>query len=267
MKYKCAGCTESGRKREKEDGKPYDSKTYAQSMKNGRKYMEMAPGGKYELHNAGCSTCISVLWDWSPPGVGDAFSKIIQKMKKGSYKMEYVDERATSQAAMNKGMTLEEFIKDKRAANAATPPQKHFRNFVNSMDRKKTATVPAAAVPAVTVPAATVPATAPTAKAATAPTANAATAPKDVKYLTVSTNAYKSAEVAADKTITALSQEMEKLRVAKNDHDRYPGNPIKKRAYDAAIADVEAAKRAMQEAENHRSAVFNAAAANSAAAP
>jgi hypothetical protein len=126
MKYKCAGCTESGRKREKEDGKPYDSKTYAQSMKNGRKYMEMAPGGKYELHNAGCSTCISVLWDWSPPGVGDAFSKIIQKMKKGSYKMEYVDERATSQAAMNKGMTLEEFIKDKRAANAATPPQKHL---------------------------------------------------------------------------------------------------------------------------------------------
>ena len=91
LKYKCAGCMESGKEREKIEGKPYEGHVYAQSMKNGRKYMEMAPGGRYEIHNAGCEKCISIMWDRSVRNpVTEAFSTIM----KGDPGITYVDLRS-----------------------------------------------------------------------------------------------------------------------------------------------------------------------------
>jgi len=51
--YQCAGCTESGTKREKNEGKKYSSRAWGNSMANGKKYMMEAPGGRYEIHNGG----------------------------------------------------------------------------------------------------------------------------------------------------------------------------------------------------------------------
>ena len=89
--YQCAGCEASGKEREKSEGKPYEGHVYGQSMKNGRKYMEMAPGGRYEIHNAGCSTCISIMWDRSVRNpVTETFSTIMQ----GVPGITYVDHRS-----------------------------------------------------------------------------------------------------------------------------------------------------------------------------
>ena len=74
----CMGCTESGMDREKKEGKKYSNAAYEGSMKKGRRYLEMAPGGRYEIHNAGRRGGISVLWDTSPPGVGEKFSTIMR---------------------------------------------------------------------------------------------------------------------------------------------------------------------------------------------
>lgn len=51
--YQCTGCTESGEKREKNEGKKYSSNSWKNSMENGKKYMMIAPGGRYEIHNGG----------------------------------------------------------------------------------------------------------------------------------------------------------------------------------------------------------------------
>jgi len=51
--YQCAGCTESGQKRETNEGKIYSSTAWGNSMANGRTYMMKAPGGMYEIHNGG----------------------------------------------------------------------------------------------------------------------------------------------------------------------------------------------------------------------
>jgi hypothetical protein len=51
--YKCMGCTKSGTKREKNEGKKYSSTAWENSMLNGRHHMMLAPGGKYEIHNGG----------------------------------------------------------------------------------------------------------------------------------------------------------------------------------------------------------------------
>ena len=89
--YQCAGCEASGKEREKSEGKPYEGHVYGQSMKNGQKYMEMAPGGRYEIHNAGCSTCISIMWDRSVRNpVTETFSTIMQ----GVPGIKYVDHRS-----------------------------------------------------------------------------------------------------------------------------------------------------------------------------
>lgn len=50
---KCYGCTESGQKREKNEGKKYSSTAWRHSLKNGRREMMKAPGGRYEIHNGG----------------------------------------------------------------------------------------------------------------------------------------------------------------------------------------------------------------------
>jgi hypothetical protein len=49
----CRGCVESGKKREKNEGKKYSSTTWGYSLKNGRREMMKAPGGRYEIHNGG----------------------------------------------------------------------------------------------------------------------------------------------------------------------------------------------------------------------
>jgi hypothetical protein len=94
MKYKCEGCDASGKGREGGEGKPYDGDTYAQSMKNGRKYMLLAPGGRYEIHNSGRRGGTSVMIDRSVRSeVVDTFS---EEMKKKD-DIVYVDERVISE--------------------------------------------------------------------------------------------------------------------------------------------------------------------------
>ena len=59
--YKCTGCTESGTKREKNEGKQYSNTAWGISMLNGRENMMNAPGGKYEIHNGGSTKSKSVI--------------------------------------------------------------------------------------------------------------------------------------------------------------------------------------------------------------
>jgi hypothetical protein len=122
LKYKCAGCMESGKKREKSEGKPYEGHVYKQSMKNGLKYMGLIPGGytigimglpingweyvglalggRYVIHNAGRPDGTSILWDYSAKAVdqsergktADRFSEIM-KSSAEKYKIRYVDKR------------------------------------------------------------------------------------------------------------------------------------------------------------------------------
>lgn len=100
--YACIGCEASGKMRETGEGKKYEGHVYAQSMKNGRKYMELAPGGRYEIHNAGRPGGMSVLWDRSPRTTVDSsrtasmdrFSEIMQASVKG---IQYVDARVVEE--------------------------------------------------------------------------------------------------------------------------------------------------------------------------
>jgi len=130
MKYKCEGCDASGKGREGGEGKPYDGDTYAQSMKNGRKYMLLAPGGRYEIHNSGRRGGTSVMIDRSVRSeVVDTFS---EEMKKKD-DIVYVDERVISEekraaksasrreAAEARSMPLKAIVEDARkAVDAAT---------------------------------------------------------------------------------------------------------------------------------------------------
>ena len=74
--------------------------------------MELAPGGRYEIHNAGRSGGVSVLWDRSVLGVGNRFSENIRKVPG----IQYVDARVTSQAGKETGQVLGEFLKERGAA-------------------------------------------------------------------------------------------------------------------------------------------------------
>ena len=51
--HKCVGCTESGTKREKDEGKKYSSGAWSNSYANGKIEFIKAPGGSYEIHNSG----------------------------------------------------------------------------------------------------------------------------------------------------------------------------------------------------------------------
>jgi len=131
MKYKCVGCEASGKGREKGEGKPYDGWVYPQTMKNGRKYMELAPGGRYEIHNAGRQDGMSVLWDRSVRGqsaVGNRFSEIIQTVPG----IQYVDARVTSRAGKETGQVLGEFLKERRAKNETAKAANAKRNALRS---------------------------------------------------------------------------------------------------------------------------------------
>ena len=52
-KYRCVGCTESGKNRETKEGKKYSSTAYNMSMKNGFSAIMRAPGGIFQIHNTG----------------------------------------------------------------------------------------------------------------------------------------------------------------------------------------------------------------------
>ena len=138
--YACVGCEASGKEREKGEGKPYEGKVYAQSMKNGRKYMELAPGGRYEIHNAGRPGGVSVMWDRSVMGVGNRFSEIIQKVPG----IQYVDARVVeAQGAptppsrgnmrAETGRVLGEFLKERGTAtplrNAKAASESVWKNM------------------------------------------------------------------------------------------------------------------------------------------
>jgi hypothetical protein len=51
--YRCLGCTESGKLREKTEGKKYSSKAYGNSMSNGKYAIGKSIGGKIMIHNSG----------------------------------------------------------------------------------------------------------------------------------------------------------------------------------------------------------------------
>lgn len=52
-KYKCYGCTESGKKREKKEGKIYSNYYWDKSYKNGVNICNMCPSGYINIHNTG----------------------------------------------------------------------------------------------------------------------------------------------------------------------------------------------------------------------
>lgn len=65
-KYKCFGCTESGKQREKQEGKMYSNNSWETSMLNGEKATVNAPGGSYKIHNSGGEKfdnkfCLSII--------------------------------------------------------------------------------------------------------------------------------------------------------------------------------------------------------------
>jgi len=77
-KYRCKGCTESGKMRERKEGKKYSNASWARSMTNGMRAMFDAPGGSYMIHNTGGARyasmrdnklmdayCINIIDDYS----------------------------------------------------------------------------------------------------------------------------------------------------------------------------------------------------------
>jgi hypothetical protein len=62
---RCVGCTESGQKREVEEGKKYSNSAYEHSMQEGEKEFRMAPGGQYKIHNGGGPGRISTFQDFT----------------------------------------------------------------------------------------------------------------------------------------------------------------------------------------------------------
>ena len=257
--YQCAGCTESGRKREKEDGKPYDSGVYAQSMRNGRKYMAMAPGGKYEIHNAGCPTCISVMWDRSVRNaVSDRFSEIVKTMNKGNDRIEYVDERSgligVPEPREKNGYTTEgermmaDETKRKAAvaqANAAAAQAKRNANAAaaqaNAAAQKMAANLFPKLPPGYT-------------NARKQALVNA----EKERRKTLKT-AHMKKRLAAEAAEVSLSRAKERLRFARLDKER---NATKTSAYDNAVRYVTAAEKAAKEARANAEDAERAASVN-----
>jgi hypothetical protein len=57
--FKCRGCIEGGRARERVDGKKYSDTAYAVSLKNGRQEMLRSPYCRLEIHNSGGQTYVA----------------------------------------------------------------------------------------------------------------------------------------------------------------------------------------------------------------
>lgn len=63
--YKCRGCTESGKARERIEGKQYSNASYEHSMIEGNKVLDQAPGGSYMIHNSGSKMNKSIIEDYT----------------------------------------------------------------------------------------------------------------------------------------------------------------------------------------------------------
>ena len=259
MKYKCAGCTESGKKREKEDGKPYDSGVYAQSMRNGRKYMAMAPGGKYEIHNAGCDQCISVMWDRSVRNAfSDKFSDIVKTMNKGNDRIEYVDERSgltgVPKPREKNGYTPEgeTMMADEATRKATVAQAKRNANAAATSAATSAAAQAAAAQKAAANRFPTLP------PGYTNARKQALVNAEKERRKTLKT-AERKAKAASDAAEVSLSKAKERLRFARLDKEK---NATKTNAYDKAVRYVTAAEKAAKEARANAEDAERAASMN-----
>jgi len=61
--YRCKGCNESGKDRERQEGKKYSNSQWSMSYANGQREMKKAGGGCYEIHNAGRRDHINTFID------------------------------------------------------------------------------------------------------------------------------------------------------------------------------------------------------------
>ena len=64
-KYKCVGCTQSGKSRETLEGKKYSNNAYNFSYKNGMDELKNAPHIAYKIHNCGRLDGITIIEDFS----------------------------------------------------------------------------------------------------------------------------------------------------------------------------------------------------------
>jgi len=61
--FKCKGTTDSGKKRELDEGKKFSNKAYWISETSGTHYLVKAPGGRLNIHNSGDKDRISIIID------------------------------------------------------------------------------------------------------------------------------------------------------------------------------------------------------------
>ena len=61
-RYKCTGCDVSGKKREKSEGKSYNSSAYQFSLKAANNYLKTHKGERIFVHNSGSDKNKSVVW-------------------------------------------------------------------------------------------------------------------------------------------------------------------------------------------------------------
>jgi hypothetical protein len=67
--YKCVGCTESGKKREKTEGKKYSSDAWKYSYDHGLQTIQKAPNFRFVFHNGGKPGRPSIFEDLSEPKI------------------------------------------------------------------------------------------------------------------------------------------------------------------------------------------------------
>lgn len=97
-KYKCVGTTESGKRRERDEGKKYSNSTWSRAMSNGMTALLKAPGGSYKIHNTGGKkyvengkehNCINIIEDYTNTLETQHLAAGIERMKT-KYNYDYV---------------------------------------------------------------------------------------------------------------------------------------------------------------------------------
>lgn len=63
LEHKCVGCTESGKKREQEEGKKYSNTAHPNSMINGFKYLQQSQSIRLLIHNSGSPNVNSIIYE------------------------------------------------------------------------------------------------------------------------------------------------------------------------------------------------------------
>jgi hypothetical protein len=89
--YKCKGTTESGKSREKTEGKKYSSSAWDNSYKNGNYSIAQAKTYRFRIHNSGRLNGITVFEDLSPKKI-DISNQTISKFFKDS-NWQYIDDK------------------------------------------------------------------------------------------------------------------------------------------------------------------------------